>query len=96
MTRLINKPFYLIFALIITGLAVANIATSASLSTSGTHIKTAESEITALSQENNRLEQKILEKSSLTYLEAKADQYGFVKPDHILSVATPAPIALSH
>lgn len=96
MINFLKKPFYIIFAFLTLGLTIANITTSASLSTYGQKIKDAEQEKTRLAEENHKLEQKILDKSSLTYLEEKAATYGFVKPDQIIAISTPAPIALSH
>lgn len=95
MINLIKKPFYIVFAIITLGLTIANITTSASLSTYGQKIKDAEQEKVRLAEENHKLEQAILNKSSLTYLEEKATEYGFVKPDQVVAISTPAPIALS-
>lgn len=77
----------------IIALSVVHVAVANNISTTGINLSKLQKELNDYKRENAFLHEKILERSSLTYIHEKAEQSGFVasKGDYYLS--TPLPLA---
>jgi len=88
--------FYLLaLGVIIAVLVVSNIAVSASLSTSGEHIRELEQQRDLLTEQNQDLKRSLLNHSSLLSLSSKAEALGFTTPKDIISIDLDSPVAMS-
>lgn len=77
----------------IIALSVVHVAVANNISTTGVNLSKLQKELSDYKRENAFLHEKVLELSSLTYINQKATQEGFVssKGDYYLS--TPLPLA---
>lgn len=67
-------------------LIVANVVVSSSIADTGHRLKQIELEHAQLLEDNARLETQILESTSLTKLQNKAVELGYVKPTDVITI----------
>lgn len=88
-----TKTLIAIIAVITVVLAVANIVASNALATTGKKLQALNQKTTLLNSQNQLLEREISERSSLSYIEARAQELGFIPIAQTLDLTTPAPLA---
>jgi cell division protein FtsL len=91
-----KKPMALLSLLfvVIVGLSIVQIALSNQMATTGTELTTLTKKIDDYKKENTLLNEKVLEASSLTALDARAQKLGFVPETSQIDLSTPLPLAL--
>ncbi|CAN5136775.1 hypothetical protein BH11PAT1_BH11PAT1_2710 [soil metagenome] len=83
-----------ILVLVIIGLAVVQVTVSNQISTHGVYLSKLQEELKSYKKENTLLEEKILEKSSLTTIEEKAKSLGLSPAKSAMYLNTPLPLAV--
>ena len=91
-----KKPVLVItfFIISIISLWVTQVVISNRLSTTGIELEKIQSEVAKYKKENTRLEEKILEASSLMNVSKKAKALGFVESKSQIYLTNPLPLAL--
>jgi hypothetical protein len=79
------KSYSLIIVLIV--IFVANVFYTIGAAASGAEITKLENEATALASQNQNYKEQIMQKSSLTEVETKATELGFMKPQSVVYAA---------
>ncbi|HVF69740.1 MAG TPA: hypothetical protein VNA13_04225 [Xanthomonadales bacterium] len=87
--RLIIFIFLIIFALAVVRVSIEN-----SISTTGIELMAYQERIEGYKKSNAQLEERYLEKSSLTKISSVAREKGFVESKTQLYLSTPLPLAL--
>ncbi|MFC1654056.1 hypothetical protein ACFL1M_04380 [Patescibacteria group bacterium] len=88
-----KRKILLSMFLVVVGLSIINIISSATLSSKGEKLRELELQARELRHENQLLEQKIVGQRSLTKLEAKAKNYGFVEKPKMIMLSEDASVA---
>lgn len=82
------------FLFSIIALSVVRVGVVNSISTTGEELATLETQIKDVKKQNTILEEQYLALSSLTNIEEKAKQLGFIEAKSQLYLSTPLPLAL--
>lgn len=90
-----KRPVLFISTMILTiiALSVVHVAVANNISTTGVNLSKLQDELDNYKRENAFLHEKILELSSLTYINEKAEEKGFVASKGDYYVSTPLPLA---
>jgi cell division protein FtsL len=90
-----KKPVLFIVTMILTiiGLSIVHVAVANNISTTGVNLSKLQDELDTYKRENAFLHEKILELSSLTYINEKAEQSGFIASKGDYYFSTPLPLA---
>jgi cell division protein FtsL len=90
-----KKPVLFIVTMILTiiGLSIVHVAVANNISTTGVNLSKLQDELDTYKRENAFLHEKILELSSLTYINEKAEQSGFIASKGDFYFSTPLPLA---
>lgn len=90
-----KKPALFIISMILTiiSLSVVHVAVANNISTTGVNLSKLQTELDDYKRENAFLHEKILELSSLTYINEKAEEKGFIASKGDYYVSTPLPLA---
>jgi cell division protein FtsL len=91
-----KKPLLILTlaVLMIITLSVLRVVVTNSLSTTGIDLSKMQEQIRDYKRENALMKEKILEKSSLTFIREEAQKRGFVRVKDIVHMGTPLPLAL--
>lgn len=87
------RLFLTVFIVIVVVLGVANLIATNLIATEGSRLNTVSQETTDLVKENHILETRLSELKSLTYLEERAKELGFVPASNIASITIPDSVA---
>lgn len=88
---------YIIGSTLLCVLIIANVFVSGSLSTAGEELKDLENQKIALSEEIKDLHTSILNSSSLTSLQQRAEHLGYLRPEEVVSLDLPIQtVAMNH
>lgn len=92
-----KKPLVVITFLLlsIASLTMLRIALVNSISTTGIELAAIQEELTTYKKQNQILEERYLEASSLTNIEKRAEKLGFIEAKSQLYMSTPLPLALN-
>ncbi|MEK7061307.1 MAG: hypothetical protein AAB954_01450 [Patescibacteria group bacterium] len=83
----------LIFTCLLIVLVIANVFFTVSVSASGAELTNIEKTQSTLLSNNQELTDKIANESSLSIIGEKAESFGFSKPENIVYVQVPEPVA---
>ncbi|HUQ85009.1 MAG TPA: hypothetical protein VM077_01685 [Candidatus Limnocylindrales bacterium] len=88
------KRLIIFIFLIIISLAVARVTIENSISTTGVELIGYEEKIEEYKKSNAQLEERYLEKSSLTKISVSAREKGFIESKNQVYLSTPLPLAI--
>lgn len=90
-----RKPLFFIFTMILTiiALSVVHVAVANRISTTGVNLSKLQNELSECKKQNAFLHERVLELSSLTYIQEKATEHGFVAAKGDFYISSPLPLA---
>lgn len=89
-----SKSLIIFIFLIIVGLSIVRVSIENSISTTGIELMAHQERIEEYKKSNAQLEERYLEKSSLTKISSVARKNGFVESKNQVYISTPLPLAL--
>jgi hypothetical protein len=94
--RLLPKRTTITILISVLVLIIANLIVSNTLATTGEKVKAYELRKYNLLRQNDKMNQEIIEKKTLSHIKARAEQLGMVKIIETISIDTQLPIAMSN
>ena len=79
---------------VIIGLSIVQISLSNRIATDGSQLAQLDQQINVYKRQNILIQEQVLQASSLTNIEQKAEKLGFVEANSAIYLSTPLPLAL--